>query len=201
MEKNKHYFSLIGLIVLVLGVFSVSYYFLYSLPQYNNQKLKLEQEKQTADIKIAQDKAANEQQKQDEEKNTKMLELAKNIQDDCIKSTQSSVVYYFDNSSVTANPLYYPYENEASFNKNERLITAIEAYRTCLGNDPRNDGTNTAIKSILSDAETAYRLINNDMVSYRDKTEGLCDSYLLTESAKSKCADLTTIKYNFNTGI
>ncbi len=196
MEKNKHFLNLL-LFAIILVAFSVAYYFLYSLPSYNREKLKLDQQKQAADIKIAADREDAEKRKQEVENDTKMSELAKVIQDDCIKNVQTSVVYYFDKSNTTFSPLFYPYENEASFNKNERLLTALEAYQSCIMNDPRYKFDNTAIKSILNDAGVAQVDINNYLVEYRDKTPGLCESSLLSESAAKKCNTLKEKKYSF----
>jgi len=197
MEKNKHFFNLIILIAVIMVAFSVAYYFLYSLPNYNKEKLKLDQQKQASDIKMAADKAEADQKKQEAEDDTKMSELAKEIQDDCIKNVQSSVVSYFDKSNTTFSPLFYPYENEASFNKNERLLTALDAYQSCIMNDPRYKLDNIAIKSILNDAGIAEVDINNYMVTYRDKTPGLCESFLLSESAVGECNNLKEKKYSF----
>jgi predicted Holliday junction resolvase-like endonuclease len=197
MEKNKHFFNSIILIAIILISSSVAYYFLYSLPNYNNEKLKLSREKQEDDMRVAKEQSIINQKKQEEEKNVKASELAKNIQDDCVESVKKSVVSYFDKTNTSDSPLFYPYEDEESFNRNDRLLTALGAYQDCLKNDPRNDGINIAIDSILFDAESASRTINNFMVSYRDKTPGLCDSFLLSDSAKSKCSDLVIIKYNF----
>lgn len=204
MDKHKHIYVLIVLASVMLIALSIAYYFLFSLPKFNNDKLKLEEEKQAEDSRITREKVEADQQRelldqqrQEEEKNAKMSELAKKIQDDCIKSTQDSIVAYFDKTITSASPLYYPYENESAFNKNERLLTSLSAYRDCLRNDPRNSEENSAIQSMLSDSWSAYRAINNYMVAYKEKAPGLCDMYLLTQSAKSQCKDISYIKYDF----
>ncbi|QQG52322.1 MAG: hypothetical protein HY931_03210 [Candidatus Falkowbacteria bacterium] len=193
MEKHKNIFSVVATIVAL----SIAYYFLYSLPSYNREKLNLEKERQAEDIRIAQDKAELDKQKKQQEESIRMSELAGEIQNDCIKNVQNSVVFYFDRANTTFSPLFYPYENEAAFNKNERLLTGLGAYQSCITNDPRYTSENTAIKSILIDADIAEVDINNYMVEYRDKTPELCSSYLLTSSAKQKCESLETKQYNF----
>jgi len=195
MEK-KSLFTLLS-VGLIMVTLSISYYFLISLPNYNREKLNLEKERQAEDIRVAKDKAEIEQQKLESENNNKSLELAKEVQDDCIKNIKSSVVYYFDKTNTTKSPLFYPYEDEESFNKNERLLTALSAYKSCVTNDPRYDYSNSAIKSILTDAGIAETTINNYMFDYKSKANDLCNSFLLTVSAKSKCEDLERIKYDF----
>ena len=192
MEK-KYHLTLLVLAALIIA-FSVGYYFVYSLPNYNEEQLTLQKQKQAADFQIASDRAAADKQQQAAADEQQMLDVAKSIQDDCIKSVQNSIVYYFGRTNVAASPMYYPNENEESFNMDERLLTSLNAYESCLNNDPRNNG-NSAIVSMLNDAASAYKEINNYMVTYRDKTPGLCDSYFLSESAKSKCPDLFKMSY------
>jgi hypothetical protein len=193
MEKKMHLILLTSAALII--AFSIAYYFLYSLPDYNEQRLTLQKQKQAADLQAALDKAAMDKHQQASADEQQMLDVAKNIQDDCIKSVQSGVVYYFGRTNVAESPLFYQNENEESFNMDERLLTSLDAYRSCLNNDPRNDGNNSAIASMLGEANSAYKEINNYMVTYRDNTPGLCDSYLLSEPAKSKCPDLFKMSY------
>lgn len=196
MNSNKKMVNIL-LAMAILVTASIAYYFLFSLPRFNAEKLDLQKEKQQEDIRIARDEADAKKQKQQAEDSARMLELAKDIQDACIENIQNSVVSYFDKTNTTYSPLFYPYEDEGSFNRNERLLTALDAYQSCITNDPRYDYDNSAIKSILIDAGIAQTDINNYLVRYRDKTEGLCDSYLLSESAKGKCQDMEIMEYDF----
>lgn len=201
MEKNKLSLRLFGFVVLIIASLSIAYYFLYSLPNYNNQKLNLQREKQEEEIRLQRERAENERVIQDRENSIRETELAKKIQDDCIESTQNSVASYFDKTNATFSPLFYPYEDESSFNRNERLLTSLSTYQSCIYNDPRYDYNNLAIKSILNEAEMAEVSINNFMFEYKEKTPELCESYLLTTSAKQKCELLEKHEYDFGFGI
>lgn len=177
------------IILACLITFFIGYYFLYLLPLYNNEQLSLTKEKQEAELKAEANKIETEKQQQAKAEEENFSNTAKEVQDDCIKGVQDGG-FSFDKTNVAPSPMFYPYEDETSFNKNERLCTALIAYEDCLKQDPRNNSNNNAIQSMIDNAESAHAVINNFMFTYKKKTPGLCDSFLLSSSAKKFCSDL-----------
>src|SRR5680860_506202 len=197
MSQQKQFISLTIFVAIILTAFAVAYYFLYSLPKYNNDKLNLQKQKQEEEIRYEREVAAIEAEAREVDSNIKMAKLAKKIQDDCIENTQNSVVSYFDKSNTTFDPLFFPYEDENSFNRNARLLTSLSAYQSCLYNDPRYSSDNLALKSIITEASSAERSINNFLFNYKEKNPDLCDSYMLTDSSKKTCDFLEKQGYDF----
>jgi hypothetical protein len=183
---KKTYILLLCLSLLVITL-CVGYYFVIALPSNNKEKLNFEKQKYEDQIKTAQTEQTNKNNQANADSLINQGNIAKSIQDDCIKKTAQSVSSDFSASTVTDNPLYYPYEDENSFNKNERLITSLSAYLSCITNDPRYVENNKVLHKIEFDGSSASYTISAYMASIKKKNPNICNSYLLSASAKKMC--------------
>lgn len=161
----------IGLSLLLVSG-AVAYYFIYYLPSVQQQRLDIEKQTQAAEDK------KNQEAKDQTERAT-----ASAIEADCVHSAQD-VSYLFGANNAQANPLYYPYEDIDSVNKNDRLVTALDAYISCLQSDPRNDQNNATIKDAIFGARMAWSTINQFNQDTIAKYPYWCDGYLISQSTK-----------------
>lgn len=188
MEKKINHNFIISLAALIIAV-GVGYYFMIALPKINREKLQLERDKYDEEVrtKNLEASAKAEQAKNEAEKIDN--ELAKKVQDDCMEKAKN-INYAFDSSSVTPDPMFFPYEDIDSFNKNERILNAIDAYKSCITNDPRYNKENEAMSSLYVNSLKAWLVINQQMTSVKKKNPEICNNSEISVSAKKMCNEI-----------
>lgn len=183
MLENKKYLWFMSFMVAIAAL-SVGYYFVYALPNYNKEKLNFEREKQENEDKINRDELEVSKQKE-------QTETAKNVKDDCIKTAQD-IYFDFKESMINGDPIFYPYETEDAFNKNERIILAISSFQSCFYQDPRNDKSEI-MKNISDNATLSKRIIAQHLKDVKKKNPEICDSFLMTQTASQYCKEQINI--------
>jgi hypothetical protein len=178
----KAYLYIIIIIALIFSALCVGYYFLYSLPVFHQEQLVFEIMKQSEETAIKKVEIAGNLKFQ-------MAQTATEIRDACISSTQAQITPEFGMGTLSAVPFFYPYKDAQSFVKNERLFSAINAYRACLKNDPRNDEKNENIKKLDDDAMGAWTRIRQFMVQVKTENPDICNSSVFTPATKSMCIE------------
>lgn len=177
MAENKKHLWFMSFMAAIAAL-AVGYYFFYALPNYNNDKLNFEKEKQANEDKISKDELEASKKKD-------QSETAKNIKNDCIKAAQD-IYFDFKESMINGDPIFYPYETEDAFNKNERIILAISSFQSCFYQDPRNDKSEAMI-NISDNATLSYRIIAQHLKDVKKKNPEICNSYLMTQTATKYC--------------
>ena len=74
-----------------------------------------------------------------QELSEKQIKAANELRGECIK-VGKKITYEFGLDNTVSSPVFYPYEDINSFNKNKTLYTALSVYISCLEADPRNTG-------------------------------------------------------------
>lgn len=166
----------VGIVALTLG-----YYFGYARPQLERDKFEFQknQELQKQDIDAS---------KRAEEEVSRAISISEEVKASCLTRAKD-ISYSFNEDNAKSSPIFYPYKNLSSMEKNERLVLALTVYSGCLRDDPRREG-NSYLFAANIDAVLAQNAIQDWMENAVKEDPSLCKDVRASASFESWCADL-----------